>query len=94
MKDSLKSIYTEMFVSMATAVLDCVDIISTQRDNPASCHVVKCLGIVIATSLATEVKGQFTTVLVASLDIILEWCLESLQKVCTCVHFHTLQLIS
>ena len=71
-----------MFVSMATVVLGGIEVLSTPTHSKFSCHVVKCLSIVMAAHLATEVKGHLMSVLIGSLNDILEWCLESLQKVC------------
>ena len=68
-----------MFVSMATAAVNCVKMLST--DDLVSCLVVKCMGIVIATSLPNESKDQILSTVEASLRQILDWCLESLHKV-------------
>ena len=73
--------YSEIFVSMATATVSCVKMLSTEIDDLVSCLVVKCMGIVIATSLPTESKDQIMSTVEASLKQILDWCLESLQKV-------------
>ena len=72
---------------MATAVLKNIKVITTHSHSPVSRHVVKCLTMIIATNLATEVKGQLmSSILLTSsvlkwLDEILDWCLKALQKV-------------